>query len=346
MTEWDPALLPIVGAAVGILLLLAGLAFALSRRRHRPERTGESGRAASVPLLTRPSGLVGRLRGLWEGGGEWESRLADLEGVLLGADVGVRAAQRLLEALRAGRRGDVVPEEVLRQAMVAMLREAEARHPWPESVPTPRVILVAGVNGVGKTTSIGKLANRFRREGQRVLLVAGDTFRAAAAEQLEAWAGRVGVECVRHQGGSDPAAVVHDGVAAALSRGADVVLVDTAGRLHVKQNLVEELKKIVRVIRRQIPAAPHDVWLVLDGTTGQNGLAQARVFQEALSLTGIVLTKLDGTARGGVVLAIATELGLPVRYVGIGEGMEDLVPFDPELFVGQLLGDGTAEGGS
>jgi fused signal recognition particle receptor len=199
------------------------------------------------------------------------------------------------------------------------------------------VILLAGVNGVGKTTVAGKLAGLYGRQGKRVVLVAADTFRAAAGEQLEHWGRRVGAEVVRDQAGGDPAAVAYDGVAAAQARKADVVLVDTAGRLHTKSNLMDELRKVKRTLGKAMPGAPHDVWLILDATVGQNGLAQARQFHEALGVTGVILTKLDGTAKGGIVLAVAGELGLPVRYIGVGEGVEDLQAFEPEAFVDALL---------
>ncbi|HEY1268763.1 MAG TPA: signal recognition particle-docking protein FtsY, partial [Candidatus Binatia bacterium] len=202
---------------------------------------------------------------------------------------------------------------------------------------TPWVMLFLGVNGVGKTTTIGKMAEKFRRDGKKVLLVAGDTFRAAAVEQLEIWGGRVGADVIKHQAGSDPSAVVFDGLQAAKKRGADIVMVDTAGRLHNKAHLVEELKKIRRVIGREMPGAPHDTLLVLDAITGQNGLQQARVFQEAMDLSGIVLTKLDGTAKGGVVVAIQEELRIPVQYIGVGEDVDDLQPFEPESFVKALF---------
>jgi fused signal recognition particle receptor len=207
-----------------------------------------------------------------------------------------------------------------------------------KSVPL-RVILLAGVNGVGKTTTAGKIAGLYGRQGKRVVLVAADTFRAAAGEQLALWGRRVGAEVVGHQAGGDPAAVAYDGIVAAQARKADVVLVDTGGRLHTKSNLMDELRKVKRTLGKALPGAPHDVWLILDSTVGQNGLAQARQFHEALGVTGVILTKLDGTAKGGIVLAVAGELGLPVRYIGVGEGMEDLQAFEPEVFVDALLGE-------
>ena len=199
------------------------------------------------------------------------------------------------------------------------------------------MVIFLGVNGVGKTTTIGKLAAQYRNDGKKVLLVAGDTFRAAAIEQLDAWGQKVGVDVVKHKAGADPSAVVFDGMQAAKSRNVDVLLIDTAGRLHTKVHLLEELKKIRRVIIRELPDAPHETLLVLDATTGQNGLQQARVFKEATDVTGIVLTKLDGTAKGGVIISIQEELGVPVQYIGVGEDVEDLQPFEAESFVQALF---------
>jgi fused signal recognition particle receptor len=201
----------------------------------------------------------------------------------------------------------------------------------------PAVVMVVGVNGAGKTTTIGKLAHRYKSEGRTVLLAAADTFRAAAIEQLEVWGQRTGIEIIRQQTGADPSAVVYDAVAAAKARGMDYVIIDTAGRLHNKENLMAELEKMTRTVRKIIPDAPHEVLLVVDGTTGQNGLEQARKFTGSSGVTGIVLTKLDGTAKGGVVVAIARELGLPIRYIGVGEKIDDLLPFDPENFVASLF---------
>jgi fused signal recognition particle receptor len=221
--------------------------------------------------------------------------------------------------------------------MIDMLQgSATAPKLAPLSV-KPWVILFLGVNGVGKTTTIGKLAAQYRADGKKVLLVAGDTFRAAAVEQLDIWGQRAGVDVIKHKAGSDPSAVVFDGIQAAKSRGVDVLLIDTAGRLHTKVHLIEELKKIRRVIAREQPDAPHETFLVLDATTGQNGLPQARVFKEATDVTGIVLTKLDGTAKGGVIIGIQEELGVPVKYIGVGEDVEDLQPFDASRFVQALF---------
>jgi len=270
-----------------------------------------------------------------------ETSIADMEESLIAADVGVKATQELMETLRrrapsgAGDPGEEM-SRTLQAALVDMLRRSAA----PQSVPLssrPWVVIFLGVNGVGKTTTIGKLAAQYRSTGKKVLLVAADTFRAAAIEQLDAWGQRAGVDVIKHRAGADPSAVVYDGIQAAKSRGVDVLLIDTAGRLHTKVHLIEELKKIRRVISREQPDAPHETLLVLDATTGQNGLQQARVFKEATDITGIVLTKLDGTAKGGVIIGIQTELGVPVKYIGIGEEVEDLQPFDPTRFVQALF---------
>ena len=208
----------------------------------------------------------------------------------------------------------------------------------PEITARPRVVLMVGVNGVGKTTTIAKLAHEERVQGRTVLLIAGDTFRAAAAEQLEIWGERVNASVIRQKAGADPAAVVFDGLSAALARDVDTVFIDTAGRLHTKVNLMEELKKVYRTAGKKLPGAPHEVFLVLDATTCLNALSQARLFHEAVGITGIILTKMDGTAKGGVALAVAHETGLPLRYLGLGEGLEDLRPFDAEAFVAAILG--------
>jgi len=294
------------------------------------------GTVLRVSLASTRRGLLERLQGAWAGGRDVDARLAALEEVLLTADVGVKATRELLATLRPRARelADAAAlRAALRDDMVAILT-----HERRESAGAPpHVVLVAGVNGVGKTTTIGKLARYYARSGKTVLLVAADTFRAAAAEQLVRWAERVGVACVRHQAGADPSAVAFDGLTAGVARGVDVVIIDTAGRLHVKTHLIEELKKIVRVVGRQVEGAPHEALLVIDATTGQNAIAQARVFSEALRLTGVVLTKLDGTAKGGAVLAIRSELGIPIEYIGFGEGVDDLAPFDAVGFVDALL---------
>lgn len=297
--------------------------------------------------------IVGQVAAVFQPGRSLqEADYEALEEALLRADVGPQATDRLLAAVRATLKDSAykgTPAEALRNAVELLLADASraaasrAGAPptpgaGPESNPKPFVTLVVGVNGTGKTTTIAKLANHFRREGEAVLVVACDTFRAAAADQLEVWAKRAGVEIHRQAEGADPAAVAFDGIATAKARGAARVFVDTAGRLHVKANLMAELEKIRRVIGKAQPGAPHETLLVLDATTGQNGLAQAREFDRALTLSGLALTKLDGTAKGGVVLAIAETLKLPILWVGVGEGMDDLVPFDAAEYARGLVG--------
>ena len=285
-------------------------------------------------------GWAEKLDGLFQTERAWDAQsLADLEEILWSADVGVKATQRLADSANLYIAGKSVRDlsAFLEREIVHILKEIRRAPAAAPLSTTPWVMLFLGVNGVGKTTTIGKMAAKFRGDGKKVLLVAGDTFRAAAVEQLEIWGGRVGAEIIKHQAGSDPSAVVFDGLQAAKKRGVDVVMIDTAGRLHNKAHLVEELKKIRRVIAREMPGAPHETLLVLDAITGQNGLQQARVFQEAMDLTGIVLTKLDGTAKGGVVVAIQEELRIPVQYIGVGEDVEDLQPFEPESFVKALF---------
>jgi fused signal recognition particle receptor len=271
-----------------------------------------------------------------------EGSLEAMEENLIAADLGPAATQKLMDLLRRQAPGgseDPTREmsSRLQQAMVQLLQAPTSALKTPALSARPWVIVFLGVNGVGKTTTIGKLAAQYRSAGKNVLLVAADTFRAAAIEQLEAWAQRVGVGIIKHRPGADPSAVVYDGMQAAKSRGVDILLIDTAGRLHTKVHLIEELKKIRRVIAREQPDAPHEMLLVLDATTGQNGLQQARVFKEATDISGIVLTKLDGTAKGGVIMSIQEELGVPVRYLGVGEEVEDLQPFDASQFVQALF---------
>lgn len=264
----------------------------------------------------------------------------ELEEILIGADVGLQTSLELVEKLRENvQKGRISEPEQVVDLLKEMLLDILGKETVPLAVSEekPMVILMLGVNGVGKTTTIGKLAARYRKEGEKTLLVAGDTFRAAAIEQLEIWAKRSKSDLIKHQQNADPAAVIFDGIAAAKARGSDLVLCDTAGRLHNKANLMEELKKIYRVIGKALPGAPHEVLLVLDATTGQNALAQAKVFNEAANLTGIVLTKLDGTAKGGIVVAVARELQLPVKLVGVGESIDDLQPFDPQEYVEGLF---------
>ena len=273
------------------------------------------------------------------GGTQVEGWSDALETALIQADLGPRAAALIVEAV--GKRPGTTPPSwdgvrdtargVLRDILVGVGPEA------PVAAGRPRVVLIVGVNGGGKTTTAGKLARRFRAEGKKVVLCAADTFRAGAGEQLRLWAERVGADFVGHRAGADPSGVVFDAAAAALSRGADALVVDTAGRLHTQEPLMRELEKIVRVVGRRIEGAPHDVLLVLDATTGQNGVSQARQFLGAARVNGLVVTKLDGTARGGVAVRIVQELGIPMRYVGIGEGPDDLVDFDADEFLEGLL---------
>ncbi len=265
--------------------------------------------------------------------------LDELEMILLSADVGAKTTEKLIEAVRQAARKkeikgteDVVP--FLKKYLTQMLTEEGQR---TRISGTPTVILVVGVNGVGKTTTIGKLANYFHLLNYKVMIAAADTFRAAASEQLEIWGKRAGCDVIKHAEGADPAAVVFDAMKAAIARKADILFIDTAGRLHNKANLMNELEKIHRVIKREIPEAPHETFLVLDATTGQNAITQAKVFTETANVTGVVLTKLDGTAKGGVVIAIREELGLPVKWIGIGEGIMDFRPFEPEKFVDALF---------
>jgi fused signal recognition particle receptor len=286
--------------------------------------------------------LVGRLDRVFLRSGSTDGDLIeDLEEVLLTADLGVRTSYDLLnEVQKEFDRKSMGPVELraaLRQRIGSML-DVPAPVLGPGQV-KPYVIMVVGVNGVGKTTSIGKLASYLKGGDRKVMLVAADTFRAAAIEQLEIWSGRVGTDFVKHKPESDPSAVVYDAMQAAKSRDTDLVIVDTAGRLHTKANLMEELKKVKRIMSRELEGAPHEVLLVVDATTGQNAINQARTFHEALGVTGIVLTKLDGTAKGGVIVGIANELQLPVRFIGIGEGLEDLRAFDPELFLEAIFGE-------
>jgi fused signal recognition particle receptor len=258
--------------------------------------------------------------------------LEAVEDALIAADVGLPATERILEAVRQDRHGSLdarVGREVRR-----ILVEAATT---TKTTGTPHVILVVGVNGTGKTTTVGKLANLLKQEGKSVLVCAADTFRAAAVQQLAVWTERAGVDLVRAQAGSDPAAAAFDAMTAAKARQRDVVIVDTAGRLHTRANLMAELDKIRRIVSREVPGAPHEVLLVLDATVGQNGLVQAREFQQASGANGIVLTKLDGTAKGGVAVAIAHDLRLPIRFVGVGEGIDDFLAFDPDAYVDALF---------
>lgn len=329
---------------------------ALPRREDRPQ--GVAGDAGPVALpedaragiarwfadgLARSREALGRgLERLVSGSAIDDAALRGLEEVLIGSDVGVRAAAAIAESVARRAPGGVdLPglRAILREELLARLGE-------PVGLIAPgagvHAILVVGVNGSGKTTTIGKLAARYRAEGRRVLIAAGDTFRAGAIEQIKIWGERAGVPVIAHQEGADPAAVAFDALQAARARGFDVVICDTAGRLQAQKPLMDELSKVVRVMGKAATGAPHEVLLVLDATIGQNALSQARIFKEAVGVTGVVLTKLDGTARGGVVVAVRDEMGIPVKLVGLGERIEDLRDFDPRVFVEALVGDGGA----
>jgi fused signal recognition particle receptor len=313
-------------------------------RRAAPQEQVEE--KTEVALTRTRRSWFGRIAGILDRGNIDEDLWLDLEEVLLGADVGVRTTDKILQAVRKRVEDERIRDatevrRVLQEELAAILESVPLRgRLWGDDVtepPRPGVILVVGVNGTGKTTSIGKLAHLYVKEGESVVVGAGDTFRAAAIDQLTSWAERVGAQIVAHKEGSDPGAVAFDTVGAAQSRGAAAAIIDTAGRLHTKFNLMEELRKVRRVIERRDPTAPHEVLLVLDATTGQNALIQAKAFTEAVEVTAIALTKLDGTSKGGIVFAICDELGLPVRFVGTGEGEDDLNPFDAQAFVQALF---------
>lgn len=283
--------------------------------------------------------LIGKVEAIFTGKKIDAMTLEELEEALLTADLGIKATSEIMDFLKdKAKQGKIEnPDNIkayLKEEMSQMLGPARL---IDFSYERPYVILAVGVNGVGKTTTIGKLASRFISEGKSVMMAAGDTFRAAAIDQLEIWANRSGAQIVRHQDGSDPAAVAFDAIEAAKARSLDVVIVDTAGRLHTKSPLMEELKKVRRVIEKALPGAPHETLLVVDATTGQNALKQAEIFNNAIGVTGIALTKLDGTAKGGIVFAINRELGIPIKLIGVGEGIDDLRDFDPMEFVEALF---------
>jgi fused signal recognition particle receptor len=268
--------------------------------------------------------------------------LDELEGLLFSADLGVKTSSQLIEGVQKGlKRGELQePEKVkdfIKQEIFRILKSGENPLTIDFSQTKPFLFMVVGVNGVGKTTTIAKIAHQYSSQGKKVLIGAADTFRAAAVEQLEVWAKRVGADLIKQSKGSDPSAVAFDSIHAAKARNADLILIDTAGRLHTKVNLMEELKKVKRIIARESPGAPHEVLLVLDATTGQNAISQAKLFNEAIGVTGIALTKLDGTAKGGIIIGITEELKIPIRYIGVGEGMDDLREFNASEFVQALF---------
>lgn len=287
------------------------------------------------------SGLVDRIEEVFAGQKEIDADLLEeLEYTLITADLGVRTVTEILEQIRLNidrkSTGDAAEiRGLIERHLVEVLRASDS--PVKLVSAPPAVIMLVGINGAGKTTTIGKLTHRFQAEGRQVMLCAADTFRAAAIEQLQVWADRNGVSMIRQAQGSDPSAVVFDALSSAKSKKIDYLIIDTAGRLHTKENLMAELEKMRRTAQRVVPGSPHEVWLVMDATTGQNGLEQARKFTEAAGVTGIILTKLDGTAKGGVAVAIARELNLPIRYVGVGEKIDDLLPFEPDRFVESLF---------
>jgi fused signal recognition particle receptor len=287
------------------------------------------------------AGLVGKVEDILLGKKEIDPDLLDeLEYTLIAADIGVRTAAEILESIRQRVDRHLVNDpgelrQLIREHLLGVLESGDRPLNWPAQ--PPAVVLLVGVNGSGKTTTAGKLAAQFKAQGKNVLLCAADTFRAAAIDQLEVWSRRAGVDIIRQGAGADPSAVLFDAIQAAKARNADILLADTAGRLHTKSNLMAELEKMRRTAARLIEGAPHEVWLVLDATTGQNGLEQARRFTESAGVTGLILTKLDGTAKGGIVVAIARELNLPIRYVGVGEQADDLLPFDAHQFIDSLF---------
>ena len=315
-----------------------GVNLSQKKTKTESERVGFFARLRKGLTKTREI-LTSDIDDLFLGKKELDQELLDeLEERLITADLGVETSMALIE--RISKRGrQISGPDQLKSAIREELRSLVGDAPPPAEAgeSRPHVILVLGVNGVGKTTTIGKLAARARRRGLKVLIAAADTFRAAAVEQLEIWADRSGADFVRHKEGADPAAVAFDGIDAALARGTDLVLIDTAGRLHTKVNLMEELKKIKRSIAKRLPDAPHETLLVLDATTGQNALSQAKLFHEELGVTGLVMTKLDGTAKGGVVVSVCSTMELPLCYIGVGETIDDLQPFDPEQFVNALI---------
>jgi fused signal recognition particle receptor len=306
-----------------------------------PEQPVEKAAGLEQGVARTRQGFFARIGQLFRRGGLGEEDWEELEALLIQADVGVETTEGLVQHLRQRVREEGIREPAALHRALAQEMEAVLESPQPpppvleEGVPF--IVLVVGVNGVGKTTTIAKLAQHYRRQGRSVLLAAADTFRAAAIEQLQVWGERVQVPVIAHQPGADPGAVAFDAISAAVSRGTDVVIVDTAGRLHTKHNLMQELEKVRRVIQRKVPSAPHQVLLVIDATTGQNGLQQARIFTSAVQVTHLALAKLDGTAKGGIAFAIVHELGLPIAYVGTGERLDDLAEFDAVKFVEALL---------
>jgi fused signal recognition particle receptor len=322
---------PVVAlAVVVVVLVVSGALWLVASRR----RTGHAAPAPVTAATPRTEGLAGRIRALFRGGEATEEAWRGLEEALVRADVGPKAATELVRRVRASFEPSTDPAEVVIEE-VARMFEGDPR--WAPPTGKPGIVMIVGVNGTGKTTTIGKLAHVLAKQGLSVSLANSDTFRAAAGEQLETWAIRAGAQLVAQERGADPAAVAFDAVQAARARGSDVLIVDTAGRLHTRQPLMAELAKVKRVLEKAAGRPPDEVLLVLDATTGQNGIAQARAFTEAVEVTGVVLAKVDGTARGGIVLSVRQELGVPVKLMGTGEGPLDLAPFDPQQFARRLI---------
>ena len=320
----------LIGLLVASLGLVVGVAYVLRRRRAATRPVGVP--APTPPRVTR-STLTGRISSVL-GRGIDDAFWSDLEDALISVDMGVATVTAVVERVRASRpAGPIEAREILRRELIAAFGDRDRSLHLGSP---PAIVVVVGVNGSGKTTSIAKIAAMLQREGRGVLIGAADTFRAAAAEQIQEWGTRLGIDVIAGQEGADPASVAFDAVSAARARGRDVVIVDTAGRLHSKRNLMEELGKVVRVLSRG-PGRVDEVLLVLDGTSGQNGIVQARAFTAAVGVTGVVLSKLDGTARGGMAVAVEQELGLPVKLIGVGESADDLLHFSPEVFVDSLL---------
>jgi fused signal recognition particle receptor len=329
-----------VVAAVALVLLALGAVWVSATRRRRlpPPQPGarrpEPSSDQTVAAVPATEGLAGRIRSLFRGGQITDETWRGLEQALVRADVGPTAAAEVVGRVRASYQPPADPAEVVIQEVAGFFA---GDPPWAPPSGGPGIVMVVGVNGTGKTTTIGKLAHLLAKEGLSVSLANSDTFRAAAGEQLQTWAARAGVQLVAQERGADPGAVAFDAVRAAQARGSDVLIVDTAGRLHTRQPLMAELAKVKRVLEKAAGRSPDEVLLVLDATTGQNGIAQARAFTEAVDVTGVVLAKIDGTARGGIVLSVRSELGVPVKLMGTGEGPFDLVPFDAEQFARRLI---------
>ncbi|MBT3182609.1 MAG: signal recognition particle-docking protein FtsY [Deltaproteobacteria bacterium] len=323
--------LAILSVAVPSILIIVVAVFVLFRRKGK---SSQSPKPLTVGLASTRERLVGRLTALFGREELGDDFWNELEATLIEADVGIDVTSQLLEGIRQEKNSEEVREK-LSKSMLDVLCKAEDTQ--CAATETPHVILVVGVNGVGKTTTIAKLARQYVKDGKRVLLVAGDTFRAAAVDQIKIWGERLGCEVVAQADGADSAAVAFDGVEKARAKGYDVVIIDTAGRLHTKHNLMEELGKVSRVIDKAMTGAPHERLLILDATIGSNGLSQAKQFNEIVNLNSAIVTKLDGTAKGGIVFAVAGELGIPITHIGIGEGMDDLRPFNPQEFVSTIL---------